>query len=341
MAVPIFRPTVKRRDMGSVLSCIVSDRIGPGEISRELVQEVGRTLGTASGVSVSHPYLALSLAFDALGLAQGDRVVISALAPAFHLRVARDKGLVPLIADVEADSACIDPKEVEKLVPQGPKAVVVHHPLGIIADMEALSALGVPLIEDCSQALGGKKGEASCGAMGEAAVLSLAPEDIITCGGGALVLGKSKGTSSQIKKIAEASPLYSPLADMNAALGISQIHALERFVAARREIGAAYTQSLLKSRHKTLIQKGEVENVMCSFPVVLEGGMKEVRQYAMKKGVETEAAFADAVISRDEAQDAACPNARSLMLRCLMFPLYPMLARREVETVQKVLVTMP
>ena len=37
MAVPVFRPTVKRKDMGSVLSCIVSDKIGPGEISRDLV----------------------------------------------------------------------------------------------------------------------------------------------------------------------------------------------------------------------------------------------------------------------------------------------------------------
>jgi perosamine synthetase len=128
---------------------------------------------------------------------------------------------------------------------------------------------------------------------------------------------------------------------MNAALGISQIHALERFVTARREIHAAYIQSLLKSRHKTLIQKGEAENVMCAFPVVLEGGMKEVRQYAMKKGVETEPAFADAAAAHDEAQDFPCPNARSLMLRCLMFPLYPMLARREVESVQKVLATMP
>ena len=45
MAIPVFRPTVKRKDMGSVLSCIVSDKIGPGEISRELVTRAATCLG--------------------------------------------------------------------------------------------------------------------------------------------------------------------------------------------------------------------------------------------------------------------------------------------------------
>ncbi len=327
--------------MGSVLSCIVSDRIGPGEISRELVSKVSAVLGTSGGVSVSHPYLALSLAFESLGLAPGDAVVLSALCPALQVRVARDRGLVPLLADVEPESGLIDPKEVEKLVGRGPKAIVAHHTLGLLADVEALKAFGIPIVEDCSQALGGKWGETPCGGSGDLCVLSLAPEDIITCGGGALVLAKSRNAAAQLKRIAEQSPLYSPLADMNAALGLSQAHGIDRFITARREIQGAYMQSLMKSRHKSLIQKGEAEIVLCAFPVVLADGMKDVRQYAMKKGVETEPAFAEAAVSRDDAADFPCPNARSLMLRVLMFPLYPMLGRREVESVQKVLATIP
>jgi perosamine synthetase len=327
--------------MGSVLSCIVSDRIGPGEVSRDLVARVSQYLGMSGGTSVSHPYLALSLAFDALGLAAGDCVVISALAPALHLVVAKDKGLVPLLADVEADTASMDPKEVEKLLARGPKAIVVHHALGIIAGMEALKGFGVPVIEDISQGLGGKIGETVCGGAGDMTVISMLPEDIITCGEGAVVAAKSRNAAAGLRRAAEQSPLYSPLADMNAALGISQLHALDRFIAARREIQAAYGQSLMKSRHKPLIQKGEVDNVLSAFPVALMDGMKDVRQYAMKKNVDTAPAFAESAASRAEAADFPCPNARSLMLRCLLFPLYPMLGRRDVEGVQKVLATLP
>ncbi len=327
--------------MGSVLSCIVSDKIGPGDVSRDLVSRMSQYLGMAGGVSVFHPYLALSLALDSLGLAAGDSVVLSALSPALHVRVLRDKGLVPLLADVEQESGSIDPREAEKLLSRGPKAVVIHHTLGIIVNLEPVKALGLPVIEDISQGLGAKMGEAVCGGSSEAAVISLFPEDIMTCGGGAVAMGKSRNAASALKRLAEQSPLASPLPDMNAALGLSQIAALDRSIAARREIQAAYAQSMLKSRHKPLIQKGEVENVLCAFPVALADGMKDVRQYALKKNVDSLPAFADCAVSRDDAADFPCPNARSLMLRCLLFPLYPMMGRRDVETVQKVLATLP
>jgi len=327
--------------MGSVLSCIVSDRIGPGEVTRDLVSRMCQYVGMAGGVSVFHPYLALSMAFDSLGLVAGDSVVLSALSPALHVRVAREKGLFPLIADVEPESGSIDPKEVEKLLARSPKAVVIHHTLGIVAATEALKAFGLPVIEDISQGLGGRIGETVCGGTGDLAIVSLFPEDIITCGSGALVMAKSRNAAAGLRRLAEQSPLLAPLADMNAALGISQLHALDRFIAARREIQAAYSQSLMKSRHKPLIQKGEVDSILCAFPVVLADGMKDVRQYALKKGVESVPAFADSAVSRDDAADFSCPNARSLMLRCLLFPLYPMLGRKDVEAVQKVLATMP
>jgi perosamine synthetase len=320
--------------MGSVLSCIVSDRIGPGEVTRDLVSRMCQYVGMAGGVSVFHPYLALSMAFDSLGLVAGDSVVLSALSPALHVRAAREKGLFPLLADVEPESGSIDPKEVEKLLARNPKALLIHHTLGIVAAMEALKAFGLPVIEDISQGLGGRIGEAICGGSGELAIVSLFPEDIITCGSGALIMAKSRNAAAGLRRLAEQSPLLSPLADMNAALGISQLHALDRFI-------AAYSQSLMKSRHKPLIQKGEVDSVLCAFPVVLADGMKDVRQYALKKGVESVPAFADSAVSRDDAADFSCPNARSLMLRCLLFPLYPMLGRKDVEAVQKVLATMP
>ena len=128
---------------------------------------------------------------------------------------------------------------------------------------------------------------------------------------------------------------------MNAALGIAQLAALDRFVLARRELAQAFLQSLMRSRHAPLVQKTEAENVLSSFPVVLTDGMKETRAYALKRGVETLPGFADSVAAVDEQLAEACPRARSLMLRCLLFPLYPMLAKRDVESVSKVLASLP
>jgi dTDP-4-amino-4,6-dideoxygalactose transaminase len=375
---------VKRKDMGSVLSCIVSDKIGPGEISRDLASRACHLLGHAGGVSLANGYLAVSVALEALGLAASDAVIVSALAPALWLRVIRDKGMVPLVADVEAESASIDPAQAASLVQKGAKAIMVPHTMGIVANIEALKSLGLPVMEDASQALGGKIGEAACGGAADICLLSLDPESIITCGGGALVLGRSRQAALALKRIQESSPLYSPLADMNAALGIAQLAALESFVAVRREVAAAYAQALLKSRHASLVQKIDAENVLSSFPVTLADGMKDVRQYALKKNVETVPAFADTIAALEQSEAAPensplagaenvpaaapgtapldspgnpssavpavpenppavahCPNARSLVLRCLLFPLYPMLGKRDVEAVCRVLSTLP
>jgi perosamine synthetase len=342
MAIPIFRPTLKRRDMGSVLGCIVSDKLGPGDLARDLVARVSQATGTGGGVTVSSPYAGMSLALEALGLGPGDAVGLSALAPAIHLRAIRDRGLVPLVADVDPESGGIDPAAVGPLAAKGARAFVAHHTLGFVADLEALRGTGLPVIEDASQALGARyAGGAPCGGGGDLCLLSLAPEGIITCGGGALVLGRTRQAAAGLRRAADASPVFAPLPDMNAALGISQIAALERFLAVRREIGAAFAQALLKGRHRPLVQKGEAEPVPFSFPVLLAGGMKDARAFALKKGIETLPAFAESAAAADPGVAEPCPNARSLMLRCLLFPLYPMLARRDVETIAKVLAALP
>jgi len=341
MAVPVFRPTVKRKDMGSVLSCIVSDRLGPGEITRELVTRACHALGHAGGVTLANSYMALSVALESLGLGPSDLVILPALAPAVWLRVLLDRGMVPLVADVEPETAGIDPSQVAALVQKGAKAILVPHSLGIMSEIDSLAKHGIPVLEDASQALGGMAGELPCGGAADICLLSLDPESIVTCGGGALVLARSRGVGAALKRVQEASPLFSPLPDMNAALGISQLAALESFALARREIAAVYAQSLLKSRHRSLIQKTEADNVLSSFPVVLSDGMKEVRTYALKKNVDTAPAFAHTIAALEESPGAHCANARSLVLRCLLFPLYPMLGKRDVEAVCRVLATLP
>ena len=341
MALPVFRPTVKRKDMGSVLSCIVSDKLGPGEISRDLVSRASQLLGHAGGVSLCNTYLALSVSLETLGLAAQDQVIVSALAPSLWLRVLQDRGMIPLVADVDPESGSIDHREVARLAQKGAKAILVHHTLGVICDVEALRVHGIPILEDASQGLGGRIGTDPCGSKADICVISLAPEDIITCGGGALVLGRSRPLVAALRRVVEASPLYSPLADMNAALGISQIAALENFARVRREVAAVFSQALARSRHAGLVSTLETESVLSSFPVSLKDGMKEVRQYALKKSVDTQPAFAASIAALDDGPATLCSNARSLVLRCLLFPLYPTLGKRDVETVCKVLATLP
>jgi perosamine synthetase len=342
--IPLFVPTIRRRDMDRVLACMVTDSVGPGAANRELCTAVAEYLGLAGGAALASYYGALLAAFEALGLAAGDKVVVPALAPAVYADALQAAGLVARVVDVDAATGTVSTAAARAEVEAGARAIVAHYTLGFVPDMPRLLELQVPVIEDLSQALGANHGEQRCGGLGTLAVLSLSPDAIITAGEGGMVLTRDKAAARRLQECAQAR--LAPLADLNASLAVAQVREIESFVDARRQIAAAFARSVARTRHKALLQGEEGENIHYSFPVMLASGMKDVRQYARKKGVETAPAHVASILGRstpeagpDPAGDL--PASRSALMRCLLFPLYPTLGQSRTDAVSKVLATLP
>ncbi|MBN2353298.1 MAG: DegT/DnrJ/EryC1/StrS aminotransferase family protein [Spirochaetales bacterium] len=327
--------------MDSVLTCMVSDRLAPGLYAQEFVREMAARLQAAGGAALAGYYAAIGLAFDLLELQRGDAVVLTPLAPSLYATALAERGLVPLFVDVDPRSGLMTPGEFDKALAKSPKAVVVHHSLGLVCNAEQYSGSGLKVIEDVSQALGASWGEKPAGGVGTVVVASLGEENLVTAGGGGLVLARKKGEAQNLKRLLEKNPGYPLLPDLNAAVALSQIKELPSFLKLRREIASIYNDALGRSRHSTLIQDEGGEAVPFSFPVVVETSMKDVRQFARKKGIDTRAAFNETVMTMDDSVYNQFPNAKALLLRCVLFPLYPMLGRANVESIAKVLAVLP
>lgn len=332
--------------MDSVLGCMVSDRIGPGALSHELAAAVSSLLGAAGGFAVASYSQAILCALDALGVAPGDAVVVSPLIPAEYGEVFRRRGIRVLLADVDPDTAIPSAQSFGGLLEKKPRAVFLHHTLGFLPEAESLREMGVPIVEDISQSLGGYCAEKPAVLTGDLILLSLDPENLITAGSGGLLLGRTRKDWKALRDFQEGSARSSCLADMNAALGLNQVREVNRFISQRREIGELFRQALSRSPHRTLAPKRDGEHAWFSFPVLLEHGLKDVRQYAQKKDIETCLAFSRSLIGQDAAgaethPPDGVPAARSLLMKCLLFPLYPALGRRNIDTICKVLTTLP
>jgi len=182
MLIPVFKPTIKRKDMDAVLTCMVSDSLGPGEITDSFVTRVSEYLELPGGIALREYPRALEIALELLDLPEGAKVIISALSPAFYIDVLKRKGYEPLIADVDPSNAAIHPERVAELLPLGPAALVVHYPLGFVPDLEALSQFGLPIIEDISTALGSHTGVKRGGNYGRFVIVCCEPDGIITAG---------------------------------------------------------------------------------------------------------------------------------------------------------------
>jgi dTDP-4-amino-4,6-dideoxygalactose transaminase len=267
--------------------------------------------------------------------------MISPLGHAELYRTLKERGIEPLFGDVDPDSMTLTAEEAQRGVEQGAKAIFVDEALGYVPDLEGIAASGVPLIEDVSESLGGHDGKRKCGEYGSFIVQRLEEDDIITGGGGTLLCASGRQWSSGLKSHAERLDPGARLSDLNAALASIQLKELENYVSRRQEVYAYLLDALRKSRHHAPVQKGEGEHMPYAFPVYIDGSLKEAQSYARKKGVETRQAFAHCALSSLDAEDEWNGEARKIAMRTLLFPIYPRLSKKEVETIGKVIATLP
>ena len=329
--------------MHSVLSCLITDVIGPASIAEELAVTAADAYGFEGGMALREHVRAIEVVLDALGLENGARVLLSPLAPAAYGKALRSRGVLPVLADVNEEDACLNPESVGKSLSHGIEAIFVHAPMGRVPDMGAFYNQGVPVVADIGEALGAREAEGFLGHGAQFVILPMETDGIATTGGGTLVLARKKGDLAALKSKTARLNQDAFLPDLNASLGLVQWREYSQALEARSIVYKAFIQSLLKGRHRTLASPRDEgwRAVPYSFPVVLASGMNEARGYARKKGVETLPAFTGRLLEEYPEDGESCPKAQSLMMSTVLFPLYPTLGKKNVQLIMKVLSTLP
>lgn len=351
MKIPVTSSTIRRKEMDAVLSCMVSEKIGPGELNLRLQQQVKDSFGAVCCVALRSPAIALEYALKALDLPPDAGVMISALAPDWQYPVIKNAHYNPIILDVSQDTALITKDAVEKGIKEGGRVLLLHETCGMLPDFEILNSFGLPVIEDVSQSAGAfvtfheeekEDEEKQAGTFGVFSIIGLEEQDILTAGGGAVLMTSGKREGIVLKKLIDEAPVTDILPDINCALGLVQIKERERNEQIRSEMKTMYTHALMQSKHKTFSAANEnIVPAVFSFPVVLTEGLKDVVSYAARKEIEVVPAFQNTIIAKFEEEIPLCINAKSLLLRCVLFPLYPRLDKAQAERISKVLRTLP
>ncbi len=130
--------------------------------------------GTAECVGVANGTDALELSFRALEIGPGTRVATVANAGGYVTAALNLVGATPIYADVDPDNQLMDLAKLEALTSSGQiDAVVITHLFGRLHDMDAVLAMargaGIPIIEDCAQAHGARRGDGAAGSFGNLA----------------------------------------------------------------------------------------------------------------------------------------------------------------------------
>jgi UDP-4-amino-4,6-dideoxy-N-acetyl-beta-L-altrosamine transaminase len=267
--LPYARQTIEDDDVAAVVAALRSDWLTTGPQVEALEQAFADYVGTRFAVAYSSGTAALHGATYAAGLGPGDEVIVPAMTFAASAACAVYVGATPVLADVDPATLNLDPTELERRLTPRTKAVVVVHYAGVPADMERISAIAaaanLTVIEDAAHAAGADAPGGRCGALGEMGVFSLHPAKQLTAGEGGVVTtddaelaarlrrfrnhcmdssGRERESAGAFAYSIEELGFNYRLTDIQSALGLSQLAKLDRFVARRRELVAAYDERL-------------------------------------------------------------------------------------------------
>jgi len=156
--------------------------MAPDDMVRRLEAMWAARAGVRFAVACNSATTGLVMAAGALGLGPGDEVLVPCMSFVASATAVVPFGCTPVFVEVKPDTLCIDPADAAAKITPRTKAIVAVHLGGSVADMDALLALGLPVIEDCAQAPGALYRGREAGSIGSIGVYSLTESKSITCG---------------------------------------------------------------------------------------------------------------------------------------------------------------
>ncbi len=269
--IPFHRPNIGDGERRAVLDVLDSGWLTTGARTAEFEAAFGAFVGATEVVAVNSATAALHLAFDALGVAAGDEVIVPTYTFAASAETILYQGARPVLVDVDPSTANVDPRAIAAAVGPSTRAIEVVHVGGLPADMIAiLAAAGsLPVVEDTAHAfpspipaLGGRM----AGTIGRVGAFSFYATKTITTGEGGMLVTDDHAIAERARSMRlhgigrdawkrysasgtwyyeiEASGFKVNMTDIAAAIGLAQLGRADELRAMRAAIARRYTAGL-------------------------------------------------------------------------------------------------
>jgi len=172
---------------------VIRDRMASGVgLSKEFERGFADWHGVKYGLAHVNGTAVIQAAFYALGVGVGDEIICPSITYWASCISAMSLGASIVFADIDPDTLCIDPVDIEKRITKRTKVIVVVHYMSMPADMDRIMALAkkydIKVLEDVSHAHGALYKGKMVGTFGDAACFSLMTGKSFSIGEGGMLL---------------------------------------------------------------------------------------------------------------------------------------------------------
>jgi perosamine synthetase len=260
---PVATPVLSGNEFKYLTDAFCSTWISSsGSYIDKFEDEFSKYSDCAYGSAVSNGTVALHLALVALEIGIDDEVIIPDLTFAATINAVLHAHATPVIVDVEEDSWCISPQEVENAITSKTKAIIPVHLYGQPCDMDAIMKIAkkykLKVIEDCAQAHGAMFKNQKVGSFGDIGCFSFYGNKVLTTGEGGMcttnnpILNKKMrilrdhGMSREKRYWHDVVGFNYRMTNLQAAIGVAQLERIESIHKNRREYENCYRAALSK-----------------------------------------------------------------------------------------------
>lgn len=318
----------------------------------EFEEQLKKYLSTDNNVITTNTGTsALHLALDAIGVKEGDEVILPSFTFVSSAQAVTACGAEPVFCDVNESTLLIDLNEVEKKITKRTKAIMPVHYAGNTCDMTAIEDLrqkyGIRIVEDAAHAFGSFYNGLKIGSFGDITCFSFDSIKVMTCGeGGAISTSDNEIAESCRKKRLlgidrktihskdwkERSWFYDVktngfryhMSNINASIGLEQLKKVDRFIEHRRVLCKLYDCLLKDIPHIQLLKVDY--NSIAPFMYVIkvkQGNRNQMQEFLRSKDIETAISYIPCHrFSFYEKEDLRLPKTDRIFDEILCLPLH-------------------
>ena len=258
--IQVAKPLLGEEEKEAVCRVIDSGMIANGAVVAEFENKFAQYIGKDYGIATTSGTTALEVAFRALGIGSGDKVLTTPFSFIATANAIIYAGATPVFADIDPETYNIDPVKADEVLKATPsiKAVLLVHLFGRSCNMDAFGALSnkhnVPLLEDCAQCHGSTWNNQKAGSFGVMSCFSFYPTKNMATGEGGMVLTDDPEIAKKCRLLINHGMevrYYHDMIGYNyrmtniaAAIGLCQLDKLPSMNASRKKAAAYYDANI-------------------------------------------------------------------------------------------------
>lgn len=347
---PVYKPYFTGNEKKLVLECVDSTWISSkGKFINEFESRFAEYLGVRHAITASNGTVALHLALMALGIGEGDEVLVPTLTYIASVNAITYTGAKVVFVDSEPEYWQMDVADAERKITSRTRAIMPVHLYGHACDMNKIMNLALKnsilVIEDCAEAVGTRFEDRLVGTFGDVAAFSFFGNKTITTGEGGMVVTnrelyanlatrlKGQGLANDREYWHDIIGYNYRMTNICAAIGCAQMEAIEQVLELKQQIATWYQEELVNTPVKIHAVRPNTFHSYWMVSILTDNPSHRdpLRAWLKKHSVETRPLFYPAhQMSMYTRPDELYPVADDISSRGINLPSYPDLNKADI-----------